>query len=73
MIHCDLKDHIYFAEKIKTSANRIGIYDVCIHVNDLDEIHEYLKNTNEADIKNNPIIDRTDWNDYAKKEQLYYF
>lgn len=67
MIHCDFKEHIYFAEKIKKEANKIGIYDVCIHVNDLDEIHEYLKNTDVEDIKNNPIIDRTDWNDYAKK------
>lgn len=67
LIHCDLKEHILFAEKVKYKANEMGIYDVCIHVNDLDEVHEYLKNTNLEDIKLNPIIDRTDWNTYALK------
>lgn len=67
LIHCDLKEHIIFAEKVKVKANEMGIFDVCIHVNDLDEIHEYLKNTNVEDIKLNPIIDRTDWNTYALK------
>ena len=67
LIHCDLKEHVLFAEKVKDKANEMGIYDVCIHVNDLDEIHEYLKNTDIEDIKLNSIIDRTDWNTYAIK------
>lgn len=73
MIHCDLKEHVCFAEKIKEKANSMGVYDVCIHVNDLDEIHEYLKNTELDDIENNPIIDRTDWNEYAKKGAALLF
>lgn len=67
MIHCDFKEHIRFAEKIKSACQKIGIFDVCIHVNDLDDIHEYLKNTKVEDIVLNPLIDRTDWNNYALK------
>lgn len=73
MIHCDLKEHISFAEKVKEAASKMGVSDVCIHVNDLDEVHEYLKNTDVKDIKNNPIIDRTDWDDYAKKGAALLF
>ncbi len=67
MINCDLKEHLYFANKIKKAANKLGVYDVCIHLNDKNEVHEYLKNTYVDDIKLNPIIDKTDWNEYAKK------
>lgn len=67
LIHCDLKEHFVFAQKVKQHANEMGIYDVCIHINDLDEIHTYLKNTDIKDIKLNPLIDITDWNVYAKK------
>lgn len=67
MIHCDLKEHVEFALKVKERANGLGIFDVCINVNDLDEIHEYLKNTNVHDIKVNPLIDRTNWDNYAMK------
>ena len=73
MIHCDFKEHVRFAEKIKEQANSMGINDVCIHLNDLDEIHEYLKNTPVEDIKVNPLIDRTDWNDYALKGAAIIF
>ena len=67
MIHADLKEHITFAEKVKKKANEMGIFDVCIHVNDLDEIHDYLFNTDVNDIKLNPLIDRSDWEKYAIK------
>ena len=67
MINCDFKEHIPFALKVKERANSLGILDVCINVNDLDEIHEYLKNTDVENIKVNPLIDRTNWNDYALK------
>lgn len=43
MIHCDFKEHILFASKIRNKAKEMGIYDVCIHLNDLDDIHNYLK------------------------------
>lgn len=67
MINCDFKEHIPFALRVKEKANEMGIFDVCINVNDLDEIHDYLKNTSVEDIKLNPLIDRTNWNTYALK------
>ena len=67
MIHCDLKEHIEFAEKIKAKAHGMGVVDVCINVNDRDEIHEYLKNTEVDDIVLNPVIDKSAWNEYAMK------
>ena len=67
MIHCDFKEHVAFAEKMKLRAHEMGIMDVCIHVNDMDEIHDYLSQTDVSDIELNPIIDRTAWNDYALK------
>ena len=67
MIHCDFKEHIAFAKLLKQRANELGIEDVCINVNDLDDIHEYLANTPTDKIKLNPIIDKSAWNEYAKK------
>lgn len=73
MIHCDLKEHLSFANRISLTAKEMGINDICIHINDLDEIHDYLKKTNLEDIKVNPIIDRSDWNTYAKKGACLLF
>lgn len=67
MIHCDFKEHLLFAQKVAKRARELGIDDICIHVNDLDEIHHYLKNTSLEDISINPLIDKTDWNTYALK------
>lgn len=73
MINCEFKEHVRFAEIVKEKANEMGIFDVCIHVNDLDEIHEYLKNTAVDDIKVNPLITRSDWDTYAKKGAALLF
>ena len=67
MIHCDFREHVRFAELLKQRANEMGITDVCINVNDRDEIHEYLKNTPLDEIAVNPIIDKSAWNEYAQK------
>lgn len=67
MIHCDLKEHVRFAELVKAEANKMGIMDVCIHVTDLDDIHKYLQENNSEDIVLNPLIDRSDWDIYSKK------
>lgn len=45
MVHCDFKEHIPFAELIKQRANELGIFDVCINVNDLDISTETKKAT----------------------------
>lgn len=67
MIHLDFKEHLPFANKVKEYAQKMGIYDVCIHINDMDDIHDYLKNTKLDDIKLNPTIDRSDWEEYSIK------
>lgn len=73
MIHIDLKEHLDFAKKVEQQANDYGIMDVVIHINDLDEIHEYLKNTTFEDIKINKLIDRSIWDEYAKKGAALLF
>lgn len=72
-IHCDLKEHLEFALKVKEEANKMGIMDVCILVNDLDDIHGYLKDTSLEDIALNPLIDRSLLNTYAKKNAAILF
>lgn len=67
LIHSDLKEHQSFAEKVKKRANELGIFDVSININDMYEIHDYLKNTSVEDIVLNPIIDRGIWDTYAIK------
>lgn len=67
MIHCDLKVHLPFAEKIKRKAMSMGINDVYINLNDVDEVHDYLANTSLEDIKILPLNDRSKWEEYAKK------
>ena len=61
-----------FAEKVKKRANELGIFDVSININDMYEIHDYLKNTSVEDIVLNPIIDRGIWDTYAIKAEIYY-
>lgn len=67
MINLDLEEHLDFALKIKKRANELGIFDVCIHCNDLIKTHEYLKNTPVDDIKLNELLDRSPWDEYALK------
>lgn len=67
LICIDLKEHLLFAEKVKEKANQMGIFDVSISINDKDELHDYLKNTNISDIKLQPCFDRHIWDEYAIK------
>ncbi len=67
MIHIDLKEHMKFAKRVEKVARDMGVEDICIHLNDLDDIHEYLKKTNLEDIKLNSLIDRYDWDFYSSK------
>ena len=67
MIHLDLKEHMPFALKIKERAESLGISDVCLDVCDLYEYHDYLKKTNLEDIDDNPLLNRSNWDLYAKK------
>lgn len=67
MIHLDLKEHMPFALKIKERAESLGISDVCLDVCDLYEYHDYLKKTNLEGIDDNPLLNRSNWDLYAKK------
>ena len=73
LIHCDLKDHISFSQKIKEKAEGLGVNDIKILVQDIEEIHEYLKNTNIDEIKLNLLFDRSDLDIYAKKKGSILF
>lgn len=67
LIYSDLKEHLPFIEKVKKKANEMGVLDVSININDLDEIHEYLKTTDINDIKLQSCFDRSLWDEYAIK------
>lgn len=67
LIFVELKEHLDFAEMVKNKAIEMGIDDVSITINDLDEIHDYLKNTDISDITLQPNFDRTIWDHYAAK------
>lgn len=67
LINIDLNEHLVIAERVKEKANQMGISDVSIVINDLDEIHEYLYNTPLDDIKLQSCFDRTLWDEYVSK------
>lgn len=67
MIHCELKEHIRFAELVASKAREMGIEDIYINLNDYDEVHNYLANTPTEEIGINEITDRSAWETYAKK------
>ena len=73
LIHLDLKEHLEFALKVKDTALSMGINDIYIHVEDLDEIHAYLKNVKVSDISKDGFIDRSVWDKYAKKGSACLF
>lgn len=73
LIHLDLKEHLEFALKVKEAALNMGINDIYIHVEDLDEIHAYLKNAKVSDISKDDFIDRSVWDKYAKKGSACLF
>ena len=73
MIHIDLREHLPFALKIKEKAEKMGIFDIAIDLCDLYEYHDYLKNTDIKDIKENDLLDRSKWDLYAKKSGALLF
>lgn len=73
LIYVDLKEHLEFAERVKIKAQEMGVEDIVITCNDLDEIHEYLMNTSLEDISLQPCFDRSIWDTYAKKGSAMLF
>lgn len=73
MIYIDLKEHLPFAERIKAKAMEMGVSDIVITSNDLDEVHDYLSKTNVSDITLQSCFDRFIWDEYAKKGSALLF
>lgn len=67
LIHIDLKEHLNFARRVEQKARYMGVKDVYIHVEDLDDIHDYLASVDVGDIAKDNFIDRSVWDLYAKR------
>ena len=60
-------EHDEFVKTIIEEAKKIGIKNIFTCCNDSDEIHHYLVNTDINDIKLNPILDRSIWDNISKQ------
>ena len=60
-------EHDKFVKCIIEEAKKIGVKNIFTSCNDSDEIHSYLVNNDIENIKLNPIIDRSIWDDVSKK------
>ena len=60
-------EHDEFVKIIVEEAKKMNIKDIGLCCNDSDEIHQYLANTEIDEIKLNPLIDRSSWDEVAKK------
>ena len=72
LIVLDLNEHIPFAQKIKDKAHSLGVKDVAIQVFDVYELYNMYKENNIDDIsldnaKIRHLIDKSKWDEYAKK------
>lgn len=68
LIHCDLKEHEYFAKIVEEKAKKLGVNDIKILIQDKENLHNYLKSTDINNIKIVKEIDRSDFDTYAKKK-----
>ena len=60
-------EHDEFVKTIVEEAKKMDIKDIVLCCNDSDEIHQYLANTEIDEIKLNSLIDRSPWDDVAKR------
>ena len=56
-----------FVKTVIEVAKSMGIKNIELSCNDVDEVRNYLNNTNVEDIKLNPIIDKSKWDEVSKK------
>ena len=56
-----------FVKTVVEVAKSMGINNIELSCNDVDEVRNYLNNTNVEDIKLNPIIDKSKWDEVSKK------
>ncbi len=66
---------ISYSKEIKTFINKlvnyvkeIGIKDIYLEEEDINETHKKLKNITKEEIKNDPYFDKSIWDEYAKKK-----
>jgi len=60
-------EHDDFVKIIIEEANKINIKNIMLCCNDQDEIRQYLIDTDIDEIKLNPLIDKSSWDEVAKK------
>ncbi len=60
-------EHDDFVKIIIEEAKKMNIKDILLCCNDSDEIHQYLVNTEVDEIELNSLIDRSLWDEVAKK------
>ena len=56
-----------FINILEEEAQKMNIKNIIKHICDIDELHEYYKRTKIDDIKFNPLIDRSIWDEVARK------
>jgi aminopeptidase len=60
-------EHDDFVKIIVEEAKKMDIKDIVLCCNDSDEVRKYLANTEIDEIKLNPLIDRSSWDEVAKR------
>lgn len=60
-------EHDEFVKIIIEEAQKMNISNISLCCTDEDELHNYLINTDLDDIKLNPLIDRSSWDEVAKQ------
>lgn len=68
LIDYNTHEHDKFVEIIIDEAKKMNIKNIGTYLCDEDEFHEYLKNIDLENIELNPLLDRTSWNETAKKD-----
>lgn len=56
-----------FVDKVIEKAKKIGVTDIYIEKNDINEYKEKINNIDYDDIENDPYFDKSIWNKYALK------
>lgn len=67
LIDYETHEHDKFVNIVIDEAKKMNVKNIQKVLYDDDELHDYYKNTALEDIKLNPLIDRTPWNEAAKK------
>lgn len=64
-------DNIDFIKKVEKRAYELGIEEVYLRDELIDERHEVLKSIKESEIENHPLFNNHIWDDYAAKNASF--